>query len=127
MTSQARQGSARVTATFDLSRDVDLALQDVQAEVAQTQRSLPKDVPVATVSKSNPDDTPILTIGVYGPFARQLLADVARYQVQEKLQGALNDNGQHVEICPLTCAALNCDPDASLSLFLGCTPISNIQ
>src|SRR4029078_1237575 len=35
---------------------------------------------------SNPDDSPILTVGVSGPFARQLLSDVARYQVQEKLQ-----------------------------------------
>lgn len=86
ITAQARQGSARVTATFDLSRNVDLALQDVQAKVAQVQRSLPKDVPAATVSKSNPDDAPILTIGVSGPFSRQMLADVARYQVQEKLQ-----------------------------------------
>jgi len=83
---QARQGSARITCTFDLSRNVDLALQDVQAKVAQTQRSLPSDVPAATVSKSNPDDTPIVTVGVYGPFARQMLSDVARYQVQEKLQ-----------------------------------------
>jgi hydrophobe/amphiphile efflux-1 (HAE1) family protein len=86
ISSQARQGSARVTASFDLSRNVDLALQDVQAKVAQAQRSLPKDVPAASVSKSNPDDTPILTVGVSGPFSRQLLADVARYQVQEKLQ-----------------------------------------
>jgi hydrophobe/amphiphile efflux-1 (HAE1) family protein len=86
ITSVASRGSARITASFDMSRNVDLALQDVQAKVAQAQRSLPKDVPAATVSKSNPDDTPILTIGVYGPFARQLLADVARYQVQERLQ-----------------------------------------
>lgn len=86
ITSTARQGSARVTATFDISRNVDLALQDVQARVASAQRQLPKDVPAATVSKSNPDDTPILTVGISGPFSRQLLADVARYQVQDKLQ-----------------------------------------
>lgn len=86
ISSQARQGSARVTVSFDMSRNVDLALQDVQARVAQAQRQLPDDVPAATVSKSNPDDTPILTVGVSGPFSRQLLADVARYQVQEKLQ-----------------------------------------
>ena len=83
---QARQGSARITCSFDISRNVDLALQDVQAKVAQAQRSLPADVPAASVSKSNPDDTPIVTVGVYGPFARQLLSDVAKYQVQEKLQ-----------------------------------------
>jgi hydrophobe/amphiphile efflux-1 (HAE1) family protein len=84
--STARQGSGRITATFDISRNVDLALQDVQAKVASAQRKLPSDVPAASVSKSNPDDTPILTVGVTGPFARQLLSDVARYQVQEKLQ-----------------------------------------
>lgn len=86
MSSQARAGNARITATFDMSRDVDLALQDIQARVASAQRQLPKDVPAATVSKSNPDDQPILQVGVTGPFSRQMLADVARYQVQEKLQ-----------------------------------------
>jgi len=96
--SQARQGNARVTVEFDMSRNVDLALQDVQARVAQVQRQLPRDVPAPTVSKSNPDDTPIITIGVSGPFARQLLSDVARYQVQERLQtvpgvGQISVNG----------------------------------
>jgi hydrophobe/amphiphile efflux-1 (HAE1) family protein len=82
----ARLGSARLTAIFDLGRNIDLALQDVQAKVAQAQRSLPKDVQQPTVSKSNPDDAPLLTVGVRGPFSRQMLADVARYQVQQKLQ-----------------------------------------
>ncbi len=96
--SQARQGGARVTVSFDMSRNVDLALQDVQARVAQVQRQLPTDVPAPTVSKSNPDDTPILTVGVSGPFSRQLLSDVARYQVQERLQtvpgvGQISVNG----------------------------------
>jgi hydrophobe/amphiphile efflux-1 (HAE1) family protein len=86
LSSQARAGSGRITATFDMSRNVDLALQDIQARVAQTQRSLPKDVQSPTVSKSNPDDAAILTIGVSGPFSRQMLADAARYQVQERLQ-----------------------------------------
>jgi hydrophobe/amphiphile efflux-1 (HAE1) family protein len=86
LASQARSGSARITATFDMSRDVDLALQDMQARVAQAQRSLPKDVQAPTISKSNPDDTAILTIGVSGAFSRQMLADVATYQVQERLQ-----------------------------------------
>jgi len=82
----ARLGSARLTAAFGLGRNIDLALQDVQAKVAQAQRSLPKDVQQPTVSKSNPDDQPLLTVGVRGPFARQLLADVARYQVQDRIQ-----------------------------------------
>ncbi|HZS41376.1 MAG TPA: efflux RND transporter permease subunit [Polyangia bacterium] len=86
LTSSAKQGSARLTATFDLSRNIDLALQDTQAKIAQAQRSLPPSAQAPTVSKSNPDDTPIMTIGVSGPFSRQLLADIARYQVQDKLE-----------------------------------------
>jgi hydrophobe/amphiphile efflux-1 (HAE1) family protein len=86
ITSQARHNSARVTATFDIDRNIDLAVQDVQAKIAQVQRQLPSGVQPPTVSKSNPDDTPIITVGVSGPFARQLLADVARYQLQDALQ-----------------------------------------
>jgi hydrophobe/amphiphile efflux-1 (HAE1) family protein len=86
ISSKASPGSARITATFDMSRDVDLALQDIQARVASAQRSLPKDVPAVSVSKSNPDDQAILQIAVTGAFSKQMLADVAKYQVQERLQ-----------------------------------------
>jgi hydrophobe/amphiphile efflux-1 (HAE1) family protein len=86
ISSSARQGSARITATFDIARNIDLALQDTQAKIAQVQRQLPSEVQPPTVSKSNPDDQPIITVGVMGPFSRQLLADVARYQLQEQLQ-----------------------------------------
>jgi hydrophobe/amphiphile efflux-1 (HAE1) family protein len=85
MTSQSKQNSARITATFDISRDIDLAVQDVEAKVASIQRKLPVGVDPPTVSKSNPDDTPIITVGVSGKFAPKLLADVARYQVEDAL------------------------------------------
>jgi multidrug efflux pump len=86
ITSSAKQGSARITATFDISRNIDLALQDIQAKIAQAQRQLPTGVMPPVVSKSNPDDQPIITVGVSGPFARQLLADIARYQIEDRLQ-----------------------------------------
>jgi multidrug efflux pump len=86
LASSAKQGSARVTATFDLSRNIDLALQDTQAKIAQVQRSMPTSAQAPVVSKSNPDDQPIMTIGLSGPFSRQLLADIARYQVEDMLE-----------------------------------------
>jgi multidrug efflux pump len=86
ITSSARQGSASITVELDLSRNVDLALQDVQTRVAQAQRSLPRDVDPPTISKTNPEDQPIMWLGLSGPFPRQLLADTARYVVKEKLQ-----------------------------------------
>jgi hydrophobe/amphiphile efflux-1 (HAE1) family protein len=84
--SSASVGRARLTAVFPVGRSIDLALQDVQAKVAQATRQLPKDLDPPTISKSNPDDQPLLVIAVRGAFSRQLLADVARYQVQQRLQ-----------------------------------------
>ncbi len=86
ITSTSRQGSGNVTVELDLARDVDLALQDVQARVAQVQRRLPRDIEPPVVSKSNPEDQPIMWIGLSGPYAPQVLADYARYRIKEKLQ-----------------------------------------
>jgi multidrug efflux pump len=84
--SNSRQGSGSITVELDLERNVDLALQDVQAKVAQVQRRLPRDIDPPVVSKSNPEDQPIMWIGLAGPYSPQLLADTARYRLKEQLQ-----------------------------------------
>ncbi|MCP3138146.1 efflux RND transporter permease subunit [Pyxidicoccus xibeiensis] len=86
ITSNARQGGASITVELDLSRNVDLALQDVQTRVSQAQRSLPRDIDPPVVSKTNPEDQPIMWAGVSGPFSQQVVSDFARYRVKEKLQ-----------------------------------------
>ncbi len=86
ITSTCRQGNANVTLELDLSRNVDLALQDVTTKVSQAQRRLPRDIDPPVISKSNPEDQPIMWIGLSGPYPRQVLADYARYRVKEKLQ-----------------------------------------
>ena len=84
--SSSRQGSGNVSVELDLSRNVDLALQDVQTRIAQVQRRLPRDIEPPVVSKTNPEDQPILWVGLSGPYAPQELADYARYRVKERLQ-----------------------------------------
>jgi multidrug efflux pump len=86
ITSVSRQGSASVTLELELSRDVDVALQDVQTRIAQAQRRLPTDIDPPVVSKSNPEDNPIMRIGLSGPYPQQLMSDIARYRVRDKLQ-----------------------------------------
>ncbi|WP_438014294.1 efflux RND transporter permease subunit [Sorangium sp. So ce315] len=86
ITSTSRQGSASVTIELDLSRDVDVALQDVQTKISQAQRNLPPDLDPPVVSKTNPEDQPIMWVGLSGPFSPQLIADIARYRLKEKLQ-----------------------------------------
>ncbi len=86
LTSTSRQGGASITVELDLERDVDLALQDVQARVAQAQRQLPLDIEPPVISKTNPEDQPILWLGLSGPFSQQVLSDYARYRVKDRLQ-----------------------------------------
>ena len=84
--SNARRGSASITVELDISRDVDVALQEVQARVASVRRRLPADMDEPTFGKRNPEDQPIMWLGLSGPLAPQVLADYARYRVKERLQ-----------------------------------------
>ncbi|MGH9464618.1 MAG: efflux RND transporter permease subunit, partial [Thermoanaerobaculia bacterium] len=86
ISSTSRQGGGTVTLELVLSRDVDLALQDVTAKVQQAQRQLPREVDPPVISKNNPEDNPIMWLGLAGPFPQQVLADYARYRVKERLQ-----------------------------------------
>src|SRR4030066_113445 len=86
ITSYSRMGSASITLELDISRDVDFALQDVQAKVSQAQRRLPRYIAPPTFSKSTPEDQPILFISLAGPFPQRVLSDYVRYSLKEKLQ-----------------------------------------
>ena len=86
ITSSSRQGSCNITVEIELSRDVDLALQDVQAKVSQAVRMLPRDMDPPTVSKSNPEDQPIMMVRLGGPYPQRVLSDYVRYGLKEKLQ-----------------------------------------
>ncbi len=62
LSSSIRQGSASVTLEFDLGKDIDTAVQEVQTKIAQAQRLLPTNMDPAIVTKVNPDDQPIVVI-----------------------------------------------------------------
>jgi len=86
LTSNSRMGSANITVEMELSRNVDVAMQDVQAKVAQAQRQLPRDIDPPTISKSNPEDQPIMMVSLVGPFPQRVLTDYLQYSLREKLQ-----------------------------------------
>lgn len=64
ISSSIRQGAVDITVEFDLNKNIDVAVQDVQAKIDQAQRSLPKDLDPAVVTKVNPEDHPILMLSV---------------------------------------------------------------
>ncbi|MFN8846153.1 MAG: efflux RND transporter permease subunit, partial [Bdellovibrionales bacterium] len=78
----ARQGSANISLEFEINRNVDVALQEVQAAISQIR--LPAGVtenPI--VRKQNPEEEPIMFIGLWSDkplkeiinFAEQFLVD----------------------------------------------------
>jgi HAE1 family hydrophobic/amphiphilic exporter-1 len=85
ISSSMRPGSASVTLEFDLSKDLDIAVQEIHTKLAQIQRRLPRDTEVPSVSKSNPEDQPILWLAVSSKTMprRELMAFV-RDQLRAK-------------------------------------------
>jgi HAE1 family hydrophobic/amphiphilic exporter-1 len=59
ITSTSLQGSTQVTLQFALERDIDAAAADVQAAIAQAQRTLPRDVLPPSYRKVDPSSAPI--------------------------------------------------------------------
>src|SRR4051812_23856889 len=78
--STSRLGQTDVTIEFNLSRNIDSALQDVQSHIAQTQRNLPTQIDPPIVQKVNPEDQPIMWLALTTkPGSKAGLVDLCRY------------------------------------------------
>ncbi len=86
LSSTSTLGGGSVTLEFDVNRNIDSALQDVQSKVSQVQGLLPKDVDPPTIQKFNLEDFPIMWVSLSGSFSRRELADATRYRLKERLQ-----------------------------------------
>ncbi|MEW6337282.1 MAG: efflux RND transporter permease subunit [Acidobacteriota bacterium] len=86
MSSTARMGSASITLEFDIGRDIDAALQDVQTKVSRAMHDLPREVDPPNISKSNPEDQPIIRLALSGDRPPVFLADYVRNVIRPQLQ-----------------------------------------
>lgn len=64
MRSVASQGSGSINLEFDINRNVDVVLQEVQTNLSRMR--MPTGVDPATVRKKNPDEDPIVIVSFYG-------------------------------------------------------------
>src|ERR1700716_246899 len=92
MTSTSSFGSSVITLQFDLNLSIDVAEQEVQAEINAATNLLPKDLPNPPIySKVNPADSPILTLALTSdtlPLSKvEDLADTALAQKISQLPG----------------------------------------
>jgi len=65
MSSTSSAGASVITLQFDLSLDIDIAEQQVQAAISAAQNLVPQDLPAPPIyAKVNPADAPVLTLGL---------------------------------------------------------------
>jgi multidrug efflux pump len=86
VTSTSREGACNINVEFELSRNIDAALQDVQAKVAQAARRLPKEIDPPIITKVNPEDDPILWLTVAGNRPPNFIADYIRNVLKPQFQ-----------------------------------------
>jgi len=86
VSSSSRQGQTNVTIEFELGRNIDAALQDVQTKIAQAQRNLPHEIDPPVVTKTNPEDQPIMWLALSGNRPPQDLADWIRNRLKDQFQ-----------------------------------------
>src|SRR3989338_5493105 len=84
ISSTSRHGQATISIEFELNRDIDAALQEVQTKIAQAQRNLPKEIDPPVMTKTNPEDQPIMWISLSGNKPLRELMEYTRDHLKDE-------------------------------------------
>jgi len=82
------QGNSNTTITFNLEKDIKVAIQDVRDKVAPMLGRFPKDTVPPSVTKADPDSAPILTLAIYGDRDPKELTQITDEQIKQQLESA---------------------------------------
>jgi hydrophobe/amphiphile efflux-1 (HAE1) family protein len=93
--STSTEGSSRVVITFDLSKDPDVAAQEVRAKVDPVIRNLPETADPPVVQKQDPDSSPIILFSISAPMPAVELTTYIEQNVQKRLE-SVNGVGEVV-------------------------------
>ncbi len=88
MRSVSSEGQSLVMITFELSKNGDVAAQEVQNKVNLIVPDLPQTAKQPVVQKFDPDATPILQIAVSAPRSLRDVTMIADKQIKQKLENA---------------------------------------
>lgn len=86
--STSSEGQSLVLVTFELSKNGDVAAQEVQNKVNLIMNTLPQTAKTPVVQKFDPDATPILQVVVSAPRSLRDVTLIADKQIKQKLENA---------------------------------------
>ncbi len=84
--STSTEGLSRVTITFELSKNPDVAAQEVRAKVDPVIRNLPETADPPIVRKQDPDSMPIMFLSISAPMPAVELTSYLEQNVQKRLE-----------------------------------------
>ncbi len=79
-------GNCLLIVTFVLSRQIDVAAQDVRDKVSIATRNLPRDIRPPIISKTDNDQAPVITIALSGDRSMRELTEIADKTVKVSLE-----------------------------------------
>jgi HAE1 family hydrophobic/amphiphilic exporter-1 len=123
--SSSSTGRSQVTIAFDLSKDPDVATQEVRDKVNTVLNKLPKTADPPIVQKSDPDATPILLYSMTGPYSVLQLTDIANNQIVKRLQSAYGVGNVFLYGGRLRQINVHLDPDKLRSFNLSTVDVSS--
>jgi hydrophobe/amphiphile efflux-1 (HAE1) family protein len=87
LSSSARMGSANISVEFNLDKNIDVAVSEIEARINQARRFLPETIDPPIITKVNPDDRPIMWLAVSSEtMSRKDLMAYVRDQLKDKFQ-----------------------------------------
>ena len=96
LTSTSREQVSNITIEFDLSRDIDMAAQDVRDRVARVRGRLPETIREPIIAKQEADANAIIWIAVNSErFTRLELSGIAERQIKNRLQTVAGVSSDH--------------------------------
>jgi HAE1 family hydrophobic/amphiphilic exporter-1 len=87
ISSSARMGSANISVEFNLDKNIDVAVSEIEARINQANRFLPESIDPPIISKINADDRPIMWLAVSSDtMSRKDLMAYVRDNLKDQFQ-----------------------------------------
>jgi hydrophobic/amphiphilic exporter-1 (mainly G- bacteria), HAE1 family len=80
------EGLSQVIISFDLSKDVDVAAQEVRDKIEPILRQLPETAEQPIVQKLDPDASPIILFAISAPRSSLEVTEIVENQIKERIE-----------------------------------------
>src|SRR5437660_504915 len=123
--SSSSTGRSSITISFDLSKDPDVATQEVRDKVNTVLHRLPQTADPPIIQKSDPDAQPIILYSMTGPYSVLQLTDIAQNQLVKRVESAYGVGDVFVYGARQRQINIHIDPDRLQAYNLSTVDVAN--